>query len=111
MAQQARRSYTEGLLNGLRSVVQAVDNGARILVSQVAEPSVVFKRRDLIPDLQKGSALWLHGMTSMLRAGLASGMVSASRPVCQFMTFSRGPFDTRMFWGARARWTSWRAWA
>ncbi|HEY9064444.1 MAG TPA: DUF1631 family protein, partial [Burkholderiaceae bacterium] len=80
LAQQARRSYTEGLLNGLPSVVQAVDNGARILVSQVAEPSVVFKRRDLIPDLQKGSALWLHGMTSMLRAGLASGMVSASRP-------------------------------
>ena len=40
LAQQARRSYTEGLLNGLPSVVQAVDTGARILVSQVAEPSV-----------------------------------------------------------------------
>ncbi|HKX40102.1 MAG TPA: DUF1631 family protein [Burkholderiaceae bacterium] len=80
LAQQARRSYNEGLLNGLPSVVQAVDNGARILVSQVAEPSVMFKRRDLVADLQKGSALWLQGMTSMLRAGLASGMVSASRP-------------------------------
>jgi len=80
LAQQARRSYAEGLLAGLPAVVQAVDTGARILISQPAEPTVVFKRRDLVADLQKGSALWLHGMVSMLRPGLASGTVSASRP-------------------------------
>ena len=80
LAQQARRSYAEGLLAGLSLVVQAVDTGARILVSQVAEPGLVFRRRDLVPDLQKGIALWQHGMASMLRTGLASGMVSASRP-------------------------------
>ena len=53
LAQQARRSYVEGLLAGLPAVVQAVDQGARILVSQVAEPMVAMKRRELVPELQK----------------------------------------------------------
>ena len=39
LAAQARRSYVEGLLNGLPSVMQAVDHGARILLSQVADPA------------------------------------------------------------------------
>ncbi len=80
LAQQARRSYVEGLLGGLPAVVQAVERAARILVGQVAEPALAMQRRDLIPDLQKATPLWLHGMTSMLRGGLASGMVTASRP-------------------------------
>lgn len=80
VAQQARRSYVEGLLGGSSAVVQAVEQAARILVSRVAEPALAIQRRDLIPDLQKAAPLWLHGMTSMLRGGLASGMVSASRP-------------------------------
>jgi len=41
MAAQARRSYVEGVLNGLPSVVQAVDHGARILLSQVADPATM----------------------------------------------------------------------
>ena len=80
LAQQARRSYVEGLLGGLPAVVQAVDRAARLLVSQVAEPALAMQRRDLIPDLHKATPLWLHGMTSMLRGGLPSGMVTASRP-------------------------------
>ena len=65
---------------GLPAVVQAVDQGARILVSQVAEPMVAIKRRELVPDLQKARAYWLQGMTSMLRASRQSGLVSATRP-------------------------------
>ena len=80
LAQQARRSYVEGLLGGLPTVVQAVERAARILVGRVAEPALAMQRRNLIPDLQKATPLWLHGMTSMLRGGLASGMVTASRP-------------------------------
>jgi len=80
LAQQARRSYTEGLLSGLPSVVQAVDQGAKLLASQVAEPAVAMKRRDLLIDLQKALPFWLQGMTSMLRGGLTSGIVSATRP-------------------------------
>ena len=53
LAQQARRAYVEGLLSGLPMVVQAVDRGARLLVSQVAEPMVAMKRRELVPDLQR----------------------------------------------------------
>ncbi|HZT55894.1 MAG TPA: DUF1631 family protein, partial [Burkholderiaceae bacterium] len=80
LAQQARRSYVEGLLSGLPTVVQAVDKGARILISQVAEPSVAVKRRELVPDLQKAAPYWLQGMTSMLRGARHTGLVSATRP-------------------------------
>ena len=80
LAQQARRSYVEGLLSGLPAVVQAIDQGARILVSQVAEPMVAMKRRELVPDLQKAAPYWLQGMTSMLRGARQTGLVSATHP-------------------------------
>jgi hypothetical protein len=80
LAQQARQSYVEGLLAGLPAVVQAVDQGARILVSQVAEPMVAMKRRELVPELQKAGPFWLQGMISMLRGARLTGIVSATRP-------------------------------
>ena len=80
LAQQARRSYVEGLLSGLPNVVQAIDKGARILVSQVVEPMVAMKRRELVPDLQKAAPYWLQGMTSMLRGARQTGLVSATHP-------------------------------
>ena len=80
LAQQARRSYVEGLLAGLPAVVQAIDQGARILVSKVAEPAVAMKRRELVPELQKSGPYWLQGMTSMLRTARVTGMLSATRP-------------------------------
>ena len=80
LAQQARQSYVEGLLAGLPAVVQAVDHGARILVSQVAEPMVAMKRREIVPELQKAGPYWLQGMTSMLRGARLTGIVSATRP-------------------------------
>ena len=79
LAQQARRSYIEGLLSGLPLVVQAVDQGARVLVGQVAEPMLAMRRRELVPDLQKAEPHWLSGMTSMLRAASQTGQVSLSR--------------------------------
>ena len=80
LAQQARRSYVEGLLSGLPNVVQAIDKGARILVSQVVEPMIAMKRRELVPELQKATPYWLQGMTSMLRGARQSGLVSATHP-------------------------------
>ena len=80
LSQQARRSYAEGLLAGMPGVVQAVDQGARVLVSQVAEPALAMRRRDLVADLQKAGPFWLQGMVSMLRGGLHSGIVSATWP-------------------------------
>jgi Protein of unknown function (DUF1631) len=80
LAQQARRSYADGLLSGMPTVVQAVDQGTRILVSQVVDPKLAMKRRELVPDLQKAAPFWLQSMTTMLRASLQSGLLSASRP-------------------------------
>jgi len=80
LAQQARRAYIEGVLRGLPSVVQSVEQGARNLAAQVAENPVAIKRRELAVDLGKAASFWLQGMTSMLRSALTSGLVSASRP-------------------------------
>ncbi|MBS0442011.1 MAG: DUF1631 family protein [Piscinibacter sp.] len=80
LAQQARRAYVEGALRGLPGVVQAIEKGARAIASQSAEPALAMKRRDLVLDLQKAAPFWQQGMISMLRSGLTSGMVSASRP-------------------------------
>jgi len=80
LAQQARRGYVEGVLRGLPSVVQAVEQGARNLAAQAAEPAIAMKRRDLVLDMQKTAPFWQQGMVSMLRGALTSGMVSASRP-------------------------------
>ncbi len=80
LAQQARRSYVEGLLAGLPAVVQAVDQGARVLLSKVAEPAVAVRRRDAVAELHKAAPHWLQGMTSMLRGARLSGLVSATRP-------------------------------
>ena len=80
LAQQARQSYVEGLLNGLPAVVQAVMQGARILVSQVAEPGLAMKRREILPELTRCGQYWQQGMTSMLRGARLTGMVLATRP-------------------------------
>ena len=90
VAQQARRSYAEGLLSGLPLVIQAVDQGARIMVSQVAEPALSMRRRELVSDLQKAEPRWLSGMTSMLRAALPTGQVALSRPGDLPMPAGRG---------------------
>jgi hypothetical protein len=80
LAQQARRTYIEGLLGGLPAVVQAIDHGAKMLLSQSAEPGLAMRRRDLVEDMKKTVPYWLQGMTTMLRGALVSGIVSATRP-------------------------------
>jgi hypothetical protein len=79
LAQKARRSYVDGLLSGLPLVVQAVDQGTRILMSQVVEPVVAMRRREVVPDLQKAAPLWLRSMIMMLRGAQQTGMVPLSR--------------------------------
>ena len=61
-------------------MVQSVEQGARNLMGQVAEPAIALKRRELAVDLQKAAPFWLQGMVSMLRGAIGSGLVSASRP-------------------------------
>jgi hypothetical protein len=80
LAAQARRSYVGGLLNGLPSVVHAVDSGARILLSQVADPATMMRRRDVVEALSKAQGVWLQGAISALRAALLGGGLSVVRP-------------------------------
>ena len=79
LAAKARRSYVEGLLNGVAGVVQATTDGARNLLNQAAEPALQYKRRDVVLDLQKAAPAWLSAMTRLLRGALTTGMVSASQ--------------------------------
>ncbi|HJV63914.1 MAG TPA: DUF1631 family protein [Albitalea sp.] len=80
LAAQARRSYVEGLLNGLPSVVQAVDHGARILLGQTADPATTMRRRDAAEDLRLRQGAWLQSTLSALRSALHGGGLSAARP-------------------------------
>src|SRR4029079_6975933 len=79
LAQQARRSYVERLLSGVPAVVQAIDQGAKLLAASVAEPAVALKRRELLPTLQAALPHWQHGMMSLLKTALASGTVTQTR--------------------------------
>jgi hypothetical protein len=80
LAQQARRSYVEGLIARMPGLVKAVDLGVRMLASQVAEPMMSMRRREVVLDLQKAAPFWLNGMLTQLRGALGSGMVSATGP-------------------------------
>ena len=60
------------------AVVQAIEQGARLLAGAVAEPAVALQapRADR-RSLQRALPIWLHGMTTLLRAALATGTVVA----------------------------------
>lgn len=79
IAQQARRTYAEGLIKGIPAIVRSVDQAARALLTQVAEPVLAARRRDAVQDLQRLGSSWLQGMTTMLRAASQSGFVAATR--------------------------------
>ena len=79
LAAKARRGYVESLLRGVPGVVQAVNDGARLLLSQAAAPALQYKRRDMVMDLQKATPAWLTGMTRLLQGALSKGMFSTSR--------------------------------
>ena len=80
LAQQARRWYAERLLQGMPTVVRAVDQGARVLAGAVAENKLAMARRDALAEFQNASPMWLRSMTSLLRGAVQSGVLSASLP-------------------------------
>ena len=78
LAQQARRSYAERLLEGVPTLVQAVEQGARGLTSAAAEPAVAAHRRALIVDLHKAAPTWLSAITTMLRSAVKDGVLPST---------------------------------
>jgi hypothetical protein len=79
LAARARRSYVEGWLNGLPSVVQAVDEGARLLLGQTTDNATQGRRRDAASDLHKGASLWVNAASTMLRGTLLTGIAAPTR--------------------------------
>jgi hypothetical protein len=80
LAAQARRLYTETFLKGVPAAVKAVDEAARVLLSQPAEGSVQFKRRELVESLKGGAGSWQVGIVTAVRNAMLAGGLSASRP-------------------------------
>jgi hypothetical protein len=79
LAAQARRRYTEALVNGLAGVVQAVDGGARELLGKKSEPAEAAKRREAATELHARASTWLHAMEDGLRTAAQQGIASATR--------------------------------
>ncbi len=79
LALQARRTFVEALRGGMPGVVQSIAQSARQLSTQVADPVLAGRRRDLIAELVRGEATWLEGLTTLLRAALQRGSRGAVR--------------------------------
>ncbi len=79
LAAQARRLYSEELVKGLTSVVQAAMDAARTLLDKPSEHAVFQRRRDVVQALMAGAQSWHRGIVAGLRSALVTGG-SASRP-------------------------------
>ena len=75
-ASQARRLYTEELVKGLASLVQAALDGARGLLDKPAEHLTAQRRRDLMQGLMTGAQAWHRGIVAGLRQALLHGGAS-----------------------------------
>lgn len=71
-----RRYFVEGWLRGLPTVVRSVEAAARALTSQVTEPALMMRRRDVVEDLRRASPAWLSGMLEMLGNAAPTGALS-----------------------------------
>ena len=79
MAQQARRAYVDGLINGLPAVCRSVEAGARSMSGVAADVSAAARQRELQDGLHRAGPLWLSGMVSVLRTTFNGGIGSATR--------------------------------
>ena len=79
LAAQARRVYTDRVIDALPALVKAVGEGARTMLAQPAESEVAIRRRDTVQDYQRLSGGWLMGMVQTLRNAAVYG-VSATKP-------------------------------
>jgi hypothetical protein len=92
LAAQARKTFTECLLNGLAALGQSVRESAGPLLSQRVAPEEVLPRRQAIEDYQRLAGAWLSSLTAVIRSsggadggltrpGDLSGAASRSGPL------------------------------
>jgi hypothetical protein len=79
LATQARRAYTDHLLDAVPGLGKAIDDGGRALLGQSAEADVQRKRRDALADFQRAHSAWLQTLNAALRNAALHG-IGASRP-------------------------------
>ena len=77
LAAQARQIYVEALLRGAPHAVQGVLAGVRAMATQVAEPELNMRRRDLALDLPKSVDRWQRKLLLSLTS--ARGTLQATR--------------------------------
>lgn len=70
LALTARVSYLDALIKGVHGLVQACTDGARLLASQSAEPSLYTRRRDLVLDLPRAVSAWEAALDTRLQLAL-----------------------------------------
>ncbi len=80
LAAQARRVYLETLQREAAPVVQAVLNGVRAQMAQVATPDVQMKRRDLVMDLPPLAPRWQQALLAAMQKAGAPASSSRSAP-------------------------------
>jgi hypothetical protein len=79
LAITARKTYLETLLRGASGLVHACANGAKMLASQTAEPSLYMRRRDLVLDMPVSLDAWQRGLEQRMQSALTA--VRLARPL------------------------------
>ncbi|MEW6703411.1 MAG: DUF1631 family protein [Pseudomonadota bacterium] len=79
LATQARRNYTEELVEGLVEVQRAVAGAARELLNKPSEHATAQRRRDVADEVQRHIGAWQQAAVQALRKALNEGL-SAVKP-------------------------------
>jgi len=74
LAAQARRVYTDRILDALPAIFKGVDDGARALLALPAESEQVLRRRDALHDYQRHAAGWLQALNTGVRNAAVYGV-------------------------------------
>lgn len=73
---EMRQQFLEAWLIGLPDLVRHVDSAASLLASQVAEPLMMTRRRNVVEDLRRLSNEWLTGIMTTLSHAEPVGALS-----------------------------------
>jgi hypothetical protein len=79
LSAQARRIYTEELVEGLVEVQRSVGNASRELLGKPADHATLQRRRDTADEVQRFIAAWQQNAVHALRKALTEGL-SAVKP-------------------------------
>jgi hypothetical protein len=99
VAAHARRGYLELLMREVVGTVRAVIDGAKVQMSQTAEPALQMKRRELVMDLPRLAPRWQQALLAAMQRGNsapagAAAAAAATRGATLSTNFSLVDDDT-----------------